>query len=982
MSLWSDLKNRLDVGAHPTPHRPAAPRQAPKLRRLQTRAVSDSIELVDVMALMGPALVLDNGTFVRMLEVQPVDLQRGDRDAKLHHWQTFGQALRRLRAPATWQILISSRPQATGEYLDLWRERAEHWRTLSESAGTAALADRRLARARSADDTVGFLERLGDALCPMQQRYLLVIPYNPFAVSLHKKTTTRALDGPAIKTALDMLANQVKLARAILADAGVETVELDGPAMCQALWESYHHSPSLMGSGLSSQVVLDHAAQERAGGRNRAFHLQRAGYHPPARESFVRAAGDPAALAELLAPDRLEEDPSFIQVGEVYGRCYLIHDFATAAEVDLASLLGFPADVTHSLYVVAGDPLHVRERYKRKETELQANKLLNQKRGVVTDWANEAQIKAIEALRAEMEVALLAPFDLYWYAIVWANDLTALGDFCRDFEIELKRREFRFTPATRHQAEIFMAARPVGRLTYRHTPRIMSADALGACFPFVRREYMEPGGYHFGVHKGNGMLVCLDPFQGGNNNASMLLIGSQRSGKSMTSKDLIWKTVDLGHRGFVMDPEQEYLKLAVALHAPYIEIATGRERARVRIGGVDESGPAAGFADLQRQYQALTDTTLAPEQQQALADAYDRALEARGIALESVETWAHEPPLLTDVLAPLRESPHRALREVARVLAYSDPGAHTGFFNPMDLQRRHDHAVRYSAEALVSFTESIARAELSAGEFNTLVKAYRDTLALAGVREDAPDTWHPEHMPVLSQLVDRLYSQKESDEAFHLASILEQFAYDGLYAGMFNQRTTIDLSREQAAFFGMRSLRQSTDDKLAAIVTRLQLTGIQNEVFAGAGSRQPTHVVVDEARFLFAYPGAGRRFVGMSQSFPKYMAALYLIFHTAESFLANPESAMIKDLTRFKMIFRQESQFATRALAELFELTPAEQAIIRGAAKGEAMLLADNHLRIPIYNAVNLDREGVLRADSEMQAALSVALGRQQAAVV
>ena len=34
--------------------------------------------------------------------------------------------------------------------------------------------------------------------------------------------------------------------------------------------------------------------------------------------------------------------------------------------------------------------------------------------------------------------------------------------------------------------------------------------------------------------------------------------------------------------------------------------------------------------------------------------------------------------------------------------------------------------------------------------------------------------------------------------------------------------------------------------------------------------------------------------------------------------------------------------------------------------------LADNHLRIPIYNAVNLDREGVLRADSEMQAALSV----------
>ncbi len=123
-----------------------------------------------------------------------------------------------------------------------------------------------MARARSSEETVGFLERLGDALCPMQQRYLLVIPFNPFAVSLHKKTTARALDGQAIKMALDLLSNQVKLARAILADAGVETAELDGPAMCQALWESYHHSPSLMGSGLSSQVVLDHAGDTPVAG--------------------------------------------------------------------------------------------------------------------------------------------------------------------------------------------------------------------------------------------------------------------------------------------------------------------------------------------------------------------------------------------------------------------------------------------------------------------------------------------------------------------------------------------------------------------------------------------------------------------------------------------------------------------------------------------------------------------------------------------
>lgn len=303
----------------------------------------------------------------------------------------------------------------------------------------------------------------------------------------------------------------------------------------------------------------------------------------------------------------------------------------------------------------------------------------------------------------------------------------------------------------------------------------------------------------------------------------------------------------------------------------------------------------------------------------------------------------------------------------------------------MDLQRRHDHAVRYSAEALVSFTESIARAESSAPASSTRWSRLTATRwRLAGVREDAPETLHPEHMPVFSQLVDRLYSQKESDEAFHLAQhprgILRlRRPVRGHVQSAHDHRPQPRTGR----VLRMRSLRQSTDDKLAAIVTRLQLTGIQNEVFAGAGSRQPTHVVVDEARFLFAYPGAGRRFVGMSQSFPKYMAALYLIFHTAEKLLANPESAMIKDMTRFKMIFRQESQFATRALAELFESDAGRAGHHPRRRQGRGHAAGGQPPAHPdFYNAVNLDREGVLRADSEMQAALSVALGRQQAAVV
>ncbi len=107
-----------------------------------------------------------------------------------------------------------------------------------------------------------------------------------------------------------------------------------------------------------------------------------------ARELFVRAAGDRAALVELLTPDHLDRHPRSIQVGDFDCRSCLVHDFATAAAFDLASLLGSPGDLTHGLYFVASDPLLVNERFGRKRSQLQTNTLFIQDRGVVTDCAN------------------------------------------------------------------------------------------------------------------------------------------------------------------------------------------------------------------------------------------------------------------------------------------------------------------------------------------------------------------------------------------------------------------------------------------------------------------------------------------------------------------------------------------------------------------------------------------------------------------
>ncbi len=110
MSFFDSLFEKL---ATPQVTRPVVKQEKPFPKRTE-----DSLKLVEVLTLAGSALVMDNGTFVRGLEVWPVDLEAGNRGRKQAYHFAFGQALRRLRAPSAWQIVITSRPQDIGPYLE------------------------------------------------------------------------------------------------------------------------------------------------------------------------------------------------------------------------------------------------------------------------------------------------------------------------------------------------------------------------------------------------------------------------------------------------------------------------------------------------------------------------------------------------------------------------------------------------------------------------------------------------------------------------------------------------------------------------------------------------------------------------------------------------------------------------------------------------------------------------------------------------
>ncbi len=938
--------------------------------------VGPTESLVDVMALVGNTVILDNGSFVRGLEVRPVDLERGDQAARQQFWALFAAALRRLRAPLGVQLVIVTQPQDLGSYLERWHLAATDWKHRAESSDEPAAQARRRRMAACAEETAAFLTAAQDQLSPMQQRYLVVVAHNPFPEAVTGKAPAKVLSDRVVTAAQDKLNEHFQIVWAALSEIGLQMQPLSPAHMCQALWDHYHHPPSILGTPLGPSAAL--GAQASGSGHSSAWKLRQNVDQRPLVAELEAAARDPGKLADLLAPALIEEHEHYLRVGDVIARGYLLYDFDPRAPVDLASIVALPMDTTHTLYLTAADPVQIRQQFKEKETELKASTMVDARRGAVTDWGRQAAIQSVEAARADLEIALQAPYFLHWYVLVWANDLASLEKRCQDFETLLKVKDIRFYPATRRHLSVLQSTRPLARPAYKLKPRNMSADSLGSFFPFVRREYLDPSGWHFGLHRGNGLFVSLNPFESGQSNASELVIGAPGGGKSVYLKQTIETVLALGHRVFVIDPEREYLRLAIDFHAPYVEL--GKHVAPRRLELPDGSDPyREGLLVLGELYEALSASTLTESQVHALTTAYQAVCSQVGIVSDQPPTWSRPAPLLADLVAFLSGLHTAEANELARVLHYA--GALNGgqVLNIMDINLASENPWSSAAESLAAFVEAILGERLDAPSFNALVECYQTTMEKWGFQSsEAASVNQARSTPTLAALVDTL-SAHANPRSQALAQVLLQYAY-GLYADLFNQPTTVAAGASPLVVFGMRSLRENVERTLAPVFAWQVLRHVWNEVVAG-GAAQPIHLIIDEAWYLLEQPGAAQRLERMARSFRKYNAALHLATQDTQRLVASPEARVIAEIARIKMLFGQESDSAARRLGELFGLSAAEQSDLLHVRKGEGLLLFGNDVRLPLYVAVNPLRLARLSTNREQQQAVAIASGRRAAPV-
>jgi len=105
--------------------------------------------------------------------------------------------------------------------------------------------------------------------------------------------------------------------------------------------------------------------------------------------------------------------------------------------------------------------------------------------------------------------------------------------------------------------------------------RGMPSTTVAACFPFVSNAIVDDKGIILGENK---LPVLIDLFKRDDEhiNSNMVIIGKSGSGKSYAAKNLLAHLASCDSKIFILDPENEYAKLADSLGGKILDVASAK----------------------------------------------------------------------------------------------------------------------------------------------------------------------------------------------------------------------------------------------------------------------------------------------------------------------------------------------------------------------------------------------------------------------
>lgn len=402
------------------------------------------------------------------------------------------------------------------------------------------------------------------------------------------------------------------------------------------------------------------------------------------------------AAPRLLGPESLEEYRRALRVGDRWCTTIALTGYPSEVGIGwLLPLLNYPGAIDVAVYV-SPRPNDVAASYLKKQfSGFESSRLIDERRGRLVDPKVRAAASDVSELMTRLARGDARMFWVGIYITVWSESEQSLEEevdrvrtLASSLSLETVRSTFRCI-------EGWSTTLPHA-LDYLGVRRPFDTNSLAFAFPFASSDIDQLDGVLYGRNLSSGSLVFCDRFALDNYN--QVVLAESGKGKSYLTKLACLRSLFSGVEVLVVDPENEYLKLAEATGG--VVVTLGSHGDRINPLEISPDGSPEAFFRQALFAETVLELLLKevssdekPLIDAAIMDSY----RAAGVSSDP-KTHRRPAPLLEDVAAHLSQL-EEGSSLAARLKPYFE-GAHRGLFDRATSFRAEGHLVVFALKNL------------------------------------------------------------------------------------------------------------------------------------------------------------------------------------------------------------------------------------------------------------------------------------------
>jgi type IV secretory pathway VirB4 component len=387
------------------------------------------------------------------------------------------------------------------------------------------------------------------------------------------------------------------------------------------------------------------------------------------------------SIKDIIAPSFVEVDFNHLKIDNRYYRTLYVVGYPRYVSANwLYSLITFDHPLYVSMYIYPTETKGVLDDLKRKIAEMEATIENDIKAGKVVDPSLQVALDDALTLQAELAKGAERFFQFGLYITIPAETKDELDQITKQVDAVLSSLLIIAKQATLQMEEGFKSTLPMF-YDKLEVWRNMDSTSLALTFPFATASLTRNEGILYGINQHDGSLIIFDRFT--LENANSVILGKSGGGKSFLVKLESLRLLMMGVDVIIIDPENEYQKLASSVGGEFVVFST---TSQYKINPFDLATTESSADELSNKILDLHSLMrvimgdLTPSQDALLDRALVLTYQERGIT-QDPETFKNEPPLLEDLYKVFLGMETPEAKELADRLEKFVRGSAAGIFN-------------------------------------------------------------------------------------------------------------------------------------------------------------------------------------------------------------------------------------------------------------------------------------------------------------